>query len=88
MISPVWALTRLPGLPVRPMSRGIPQGGEGFLEPVALHALAQDAGPLPERRGEEGRRILAEANHPRIVPAATMLEAAEHAAELAREGVA
>jgi succinyl-CoA synthetase beta subunit len=32
----------------------------------------------------EGRAILAEANHPRIVPAETMLEAAERAAELAR----
>jgi succinyl-CoA synthetase beta subunit len=32
----------------------------------------------------EGRTILAEANHPRIVPAETMLEAAQGAAELAR----
>ncbi|HYU92159.1 MAG TPA: ADP-forming succinate--CoA ligase subunit beta [Actinomycetota bacterium] len=32
----------------------------------------------------EGRAILAEANHPRIVPAETMLEAAQRAAELAR----
>jgi succinyl-CoA synthetase beta subunit len=32
----------------------------------------------------EGRTILAEANHPRIVPAETMLEAAQLAAELAR----
>ena len=33
----------------------------------------------PARRHERGggRRILAEANHPKIVPAATMLEAAE-----------
>jgi succinyl-CoA synthetase beta subunit len=43
---------------------------------------------LDGTNGEEGRRILAEANHPRIVPAATMLEAAERAAELARKGVA
>jgi len=42
---------------------------------------------LDGTNAEEGRRILAEANHPRIVPAATMLEAAERAAELAREGV-
>jgi len=35
----------------------------------------------------EGRRILEEAGHPRVVPAATMLEAAERAAELARAGV-
>ena len=32
----------------------------------------------------EGRTILAEANHPRIVPAESMLEAAQRAAELAR----
>ena len=32
----------------------------------------------------EGRAILAEANHPRIVPAETMLEAAQRASELAR----
>jgi succinyl-CoA synthetase beta subunit len=43
---------------------------------------------LDGTNAEEGRRILAEANHPMIVPAATMLEAAERAAELAREGVA
>jgi succinyl-CoA synthetase beta subunit len=39
---------------------------------------------LDGTNGEEGRRILAEAAHPRIVPAATMLEAAERAASLAR----
>ena len=43
---------------------------------------------LDGTNAEEGRRILAEANHPKIVSAATMLEAAERAAELAREGVA
>jgi succinyl-CoA synthetase beta subunit len=43
---------------------------------------------LDGTNAEEGRRILAEANHPRIVPAATMLEAAERAAEFALEGVA
>lgn len=32
----------------------------------------------------EGRKILAQANHPRIVPAETMLEAAQRAAELAK----
>ena len=32
----------------------------------------------------EGRKILAQANHPRIVPAETMLEAAKRAAELAK----
>ncbi len=36
----------------------------------------------------EGRRILEEAEHPRIVPAATMLEAAQRAAELAHAGAA
>jgi succinyl-CoA synthetase beta subunit len=39
---------------------------------------------LDGTNAEEGRRILAEAAHPRIVPAATMLEAAERAASLAR----
>jgi len=43
---------------------------------------------LDGTNAEEGRQILAEANHPRIVPAATMLEAAERAASLAREGAA
>ena len=42
---------------------------------------------LDGTNAEEGRRILAEANHPRIVSAATMLQAAERAADLAREGV-
>jgi succinyl-CoA synthetase beta subunit len=39
---------------------------------------------LDGTNADEGRRILAEANHPRIVPAETMLEAAERAAALAR----
>jgi succinyl-CoA synthetase beta subunit len=39
---------------------------------------------LDGTNAEEGRRILAEAAHPRIVPAATMLEAAERAASLSR----
>jgi succinyl-CoA synthetase beta subunit len=38
---------------------------------------------LDGTNAEEGRRILAEAAHPRIVPAATMLEAAERAAAFA-----
>jgi succinyl-CoA synthetase beta subunit len=38
---------------------------------------------LDGTNAEDGRRILAEASHPRIVPAANMLEAAEEAAELA-----
>jgi succinyl-CoA synthetase beta subunit len=40
---------------------------------------------LDGTNAEEGRRLLAEAGHPRIVPATTMNEAAERAAELARE---
>jgi len=43
---------------------------------------------LDGTNAEEGRRILAEANHPRIVPADTMLDAAERAAALARGGPA
>jgi succinyl-CoA synthetase beta subunit len=43
---------------------------------------------LDGTNAEEGRRILAEANHPRIVPVETMLEAAERAAALARAGSA
>ena len=38
---------------------------------------------LDGTNAEDGRRILAEAAHPRIVPAANMLEAAEEAADLA-----
>ncbi len=41
---------------------------------------------LDGTNAEEGRRILGEANHERIVPAATMLEAAEMAAKLAVSG--
>jgi len=43
---------------------------------------------LDGTNAEEGRRILAEANHPMIVPADTMLDAAERAAALARGGPA
>ena len=41
---------------------------------------------LDGTNAEQGRRILAEADHPRIVPAETMLDAAELAAALAHEG--
>jgi succinyl-CoA synthetase beta subunit len=41
---------------------------------------------LDGTNAEEGRRLLAEAGHANIVTAATMLEAAERAAELARVG--
>ena len=43
---------------------------------------------LDGTNAEEGRRILTEAAHPRIVPAATMLEAAQTAADLAHGGAA
>ena len=43
---------------------------------------------LDGTNAEEGREILAEASHPRIVPAATMLEAAGRAAALVRAGTA
>ncbi|MCA1726185.1 MAG: ADP-forming succinate--CoA ligase subunit beta [Actinobacteria bacterium] len=43
---------------------------------------------LDGTNAEEGRKILADAAHPSIVPAATMLEAAEKVVELARAGVA
>jgi succinyl-CoA synthetase beta subunit len=38
---------------------------------------------LDGTNAEDGRRILSEAAHPNIVPAANMLEAAEEAADLA-----
>ena len=41
---------------------------------------------LDGTNAEEGRRILAAAGHPRVVPAQTMLEAAHVAAQLARDG--
>jgi succinyl-CoA synthetase beta subunit len=43
---------------------------------------------LDGTNAEQGRRILAEASHPRIVPVDTMLAAAERAAALARGGPA
>jgi succinyl-CoA synthetase beta subunit len=41
---------------------------------------------LDGTNAEEGRRLLQEAAHPMIVPAATMLEAARKAVELAHAG--
>jgi succinyl-CoA synthetase beta subunit len=41
---------------------------------------------LDGTNAEEGRRILEQAAHPRIVPAATMLEAAKKVVELGRTG--
>jgi succinyl-CoA synthetase beta subunit len=59
---------------------------EGILE--ALSRVSPEV-PIVVRldgtNAEEGRRILSEAAHPRIVPAETMLDAASRAAELARE---
>jgi succinyl-CoA synthetase beta subunit len=43
---------------------------------------------LDGTNAEEGRRILGEAAHPRIVTAATMLDAAQQAADLAKAGEA
>ena len=60
---------------------------EGILE--ALERITPEV-PIVVRldgtNAEEGRRILADAKHPRIVPAETMLAAAERAAQLARGG--
>ncbi|HET6771151.1 MAG TPA: ADP-forming succinate--CoA ligase subunit beta [Actinomycetota bacterium] len=42
---------------------------------------------LDGTNAEEGRKILTEAGHERIVPAATMLEAAQKAVDLAKAGV-
>jgi succinyl-CoA synthetase beta subunit len=68
---------------------GITRGelvAEGILE-----ALGRVEAPVPivvrldGTNADLGRRILQEANHPRIIPAATMLEAAEKAVRLARK---
>ncbi|MEX0832787.1 MAG: ADP-forming succinate--CoA ligase subunit beta [Actinomycetota bacterium] len=59
---------------------------EGILEALGrIDARVPLVVRLDGTNAEEGRRILAEANHERIVPAATMLEAAELAARLAKE---
>ena len=56
----------------------------GILEALArLEATVPIVVRLDGTNAEEGRRILAEAAHPRIVPAATMLDAAEEVAALA-----
>jgi succinyl-CoA synthetase beta subunit len=58
---------------------------QGILEALTrVEATVPIVVRLDGTNAEEGRRILAEAAHPRIVPAATMLEAAERAAALAR----
>ncbi|HSL66884.1 MAG TPA: ADP-forming succinate--CoA ligase subunit beta [Actinomycetota bacterium] len=60
---------------------------KGVLE--ALHRVTPDVPVVVRLDGtnaEEGRRLLTEANHPKIVPAGTMLEAAERAAAFAHGG--
>ena len=60
---------------------------EGILEALKrVEAHVPIVVRLDGTNAEEGRRILADAGHERIVPAATMLEAAERAVTLAREG--
>ncbi len=58
---------------------------QGILEALTrLVPTVQIVVRLDGTNAPEGRAILSEANHPRIVPAETMLEAAQRAAELAR----
>jgi succinyl-CoA synthetase beta subunit len=64
----------------------VAQGILGALERV--EARVPIVVRLDGTNAEEGRRILAEAGHPRIVPAETMLEAAERAAAIANDGTA
>ena len=62
---------------------------EGLLEALQrVTPNVQIVVRLDGTNAEEGRRILEAAGHPRIVPAATMLEAAQKAADLARGEVA
>jgi len=67
---------------------GITRGelvAQGILQALSrAHARVPIVVRLDGTNAEEGRRILEEAAHPRIVPAATMLEAARLAVELAR----
>jgi succinyl-CoA synthetase beta subunit len=59
---------------------------EGILEALKrVEAHVPIVVRLDGTNAEEGRRILAEAGHERIVPAATMLEAARRAVELTKE---
>jgi succinyl-CoA synthetase beta subunit len=61
---------------------------EGMLEALKrVEASVPIVVRLDGTNAEEGRRILTEAGHDRIVPAATMLEAAERASTLATGGV-
>ena len=62
---------------------------QGILEALGrLDARVPIVVRLDGTNAEEGRRILAEASHERIVPAETMLEAAERAVSLAKAEVA
>ena len=57
---------------------------QGILEALdRIEARVPIVVRLDGTNAEDGRRILADAAHPRIVPAANMLEAAEEAADLA-----
>jgi succinyl-CoA synthetase beta subunit len=70
---------------------GITRGdlvAEGIIEALGrLDARVPIVVRLDGTNAEQGRRILEEAAHPMIVPAATMLEAARTAVELAHGGV-
>jgi succinyl-CoA synthetase beta subunit len=58
---------------------------QGLLEALErIDATVPIVVRLDGTNAEEGRRILAEAKHPRIVPAATMLEAAKQAVDLGK----
>jgi succinyl-CoA synthetase beta subunit len=58
---------------------------EGILEALErVDARVPIVVRLDGTNAEDGRRILSQAAHPRIVAAANMLEAAEEAADLAR----
>ena len=67
---------------------GITRGdlvAEGILEALKrVEATVPIVIRLDGTNAEEGRRILSEANHERIVPAATMLEAAKQAVDLGK----
>jgi succinyl-CoA synthetase beta subunit len=71
---------------------GITRGdlvAEGILEALKrVEARVPIVIRLDGTNAEEGRKILAEAGHERIVPATTMLEGAQKAVDLARAGVA
>ena len=61
---------------------------QGILEALErIEARVPIVVRLDGTNAEDGRRILAEAAHPRIVPAANMLQAAEEAADLAGAAV-